>query len=219
MLKKTRKLSIDNHNIEKYYIRWVYINMILTLSCFAFAVERTYLIAPLIVLVTLGFLINKPISNKWTDTIASFVLLAIFVSIYMTTRGDTLFSAGGILIGSYVLFFFREKQHQKSAVNLLTILGMMLLCTSLLNRFAYLFFFVAFIASSTRLLRYFILFQHENASLYIVQQQQIPYKNSFKKLCVKFAMITVGVLLATIIFILVPRSHKWEFATYCSACM
>ncbi|BBM83164.1 transglutaminase TgpA family protein [Candidatus Uabimicrobium amorphum] len=213
MLKKTRKLSIDNHNIEKYYIRWIYLNMILTLSCFAFAVERTYLIAPLIVLVTIGFLINKPISNKSTDTIASFVLLAIFILIYLTTRGDTLFSAGGILIGSYVLFFFREKQHQKSAVNLLTILGMMLLCTSLLNRFAYLFFFVAFVFCSTRLLRYFILFQHKNASMYVIQQQTIPYKNSFRKICIKSAMVAAGVLLATVIFILVPRSHKWEFAT------
>ena len=213
MLKKTRKLPVDNHNIEKYYVRWIYINMIITLSCFAFAVERTYLIIPLIVLVTVGFLINKPVSNKWTDGVAAFVLLAIFVSIYITTRGDTLFSAGGILIGSYVLFFFREKQHQKSAVNLLTILGMMLLCTSLLNRFAYLFFFVAFIFSSTRLLRYFILFQNQNASLYVIQQQQVPYKNSLKKFGVKLAMITLGVFLATVIFVLVPRSHKWEFAT------
>ncbi|WP_372369120.1 transglutaminaseTgpA domain-containing protein [Candidatus Uabimicrobium sp. HlEnr_7] len=211
MLKKT--IALSSKNIEKYYIRWMYINMLVTLGCFSFAVERAYLIFPLYLLVTVGFLINKPLSNKIIDALASVLLIAIFALIYTFTQGDTLFSAGGILIGSYFLFFFREKNHQKSAVNLLTILGMMLLCTSLLNRFEYLVFFILFVFSSMRLLYYSLLFQQELAVCQVISQRPVTYRNSLKTTFVKLVIVLISVVVAVTVFILVPRSHKWEFAT------
>lgn len=210
---KTKPL--DPQKIEKLYMRWMYISMILTLGCFSFAIEQTAIIFPLMIIVTFAYILKRPILQKFGDLIGFLVLLFIFIAIFIITKGDTLFAAGAMLMGTYIIFFFRDAKYQKSLTNLLMILGLMLLSTSLLNRFEYILFFLPFVYASLRLLHYSLLHRHNNIAspVQVIRKKTLNYRNNLQRWTAKIGIIVISCLIAIIIFILIPRSHKWEFAT------